>query len=233
MVPERFAALAAAACIAAAPAAGSTADRPVAGYGLWATLMTITADSYISPGLDGPAIGDTQLAIFGSSYSGFIVPDHFGPGRHKYHYSFPDMPEGEWIASSNLSLRMTEIAATDAPDHCGYLFDFCQGDLAGPGYRTASGWFEVMGIVDDAWNGTDTDPRGTNPAQWQIREFIAFEDLDTPGSYETFFAEGASFTPETAEGVIGRTTPVPLPAPAALLGVALGGLFALRRRRAA
>ena len=231
MISRMPAALATSIWLFAPAGSAATADRPVAGYGLWATVLTVTEDSYVSPNLEGVAVGDSQLTIFGSAYSGFVAPDHYAAGRHKYFYAFPDMPEGRWIASSTLAGRLLEIASTDRPDHCGYLFDFCRGDLGTTEYQTASGWFGVTGIVDHAWNGTEADPRGTNPAQWRIEEFIAFEDLSEPGSYETFVVRGTSFTPDTASGTIGRTSSIPLPAPVVLLGAALAGLAGLRRRR--
>jgi hypothetical protein len=219
---------------AAAAAPWREETRHLSGLGLW--LLEMEVDPARSH-LDGapaaaPGPGTTRTSVIGSRFTGRIEPDHYGPGRHKYFYSFPDLPAGPWTGSSNTHRSGYELARTDDPGHCGYLFDFCAGGLDGRRYATRSASLTVVPLLDLSWQGTEADPVGANPLDWRIEERHHVADLAAPGTTLSFFVGGFTRQAPPSLGPSGRTlAATPLPPGVALLGAAAAALALVRRRR--
>lgn len=221
---------------AAAPVPALAGVMSFVGDAKWIFSMEVTEYQTFGPALSsGPRVGDSASLYRQSSYAGQADLDFFGPGRHDWQFTFPELsfsrsgtPVNGIVFSSDMP--PSSFDETDLPDNlCGFVINYCLGDLAAGGeYEAVRYTLNINTLIPaDALQRIE-DP--TYPASFTFTENLIFQNKNNTGDLHFFTATGAS-------SAVSDDVSMSMPVPGAVVSLGsamllLASLAGLKRRRA-
>lgn len=222
--------------VAALPMPALASIVPFEGVAKWTFSMEVTEYSNFGNTLSsGPMVGDSASLNTQSAYTGQADLDFYGPGRHDWSFRFSELsferggvnPLINTIFSSDMPPM--DFDQTDLPGNmCGFIIDYCQGDLAQGGiYEAVRYSLRVNTLIPP--DALQTIEDFSYPASFTFTESLIFRNSTDDSDLQFFTATGRS-------SAVPDDVAMSLPVPGAVVSLGsslfvLASLVGVRRRR--